>query len=110
MILNIYNKKKIVKTYTAEAYDLPFGMLEDIAGKIDIDAIEGGDKVEMLKFIAKFTFGNIDTVKKLMKDIFDGLTDEELRHAHVPDMAAVMLDVVSYTLGAISGGSKSKNR
>ena len=35
--LNIYEKRKIVKTYTAETYDLMFGTVEDLLNIIDID-------------------------------------------------------------------------
>ena len=35
--LNIYNKKEIVKTYTAETYDLMFGTVEDLIDLINLD-------------------------------------------------------------------------
>ena len=50
--LNIYEKRKIVKTYTAETYDLMFGTVEDLLNIIDIDNIQAGDKTELIKAVA----------------------------------------------------------
>ena len=51
--LNIYDKKEITKTYTAETYDLMFGTVEDLLDVIDIDNIQASNKAELLKAIAK---------------------------------------------------------
>ena len=34
--LNIYEKRKVIKTYTAETYDLMFGTVEDLLDVMDI--------------------------------------------------------------------------
>ena len=52
--LNIYEKRKIVKTYTAETYDLMFGTVEDLLDVIDIDNIQAGDRTELLKAIGTY--------------------------------------------------------
>ena len=49
---NIYDKKEITKTYTAETYDLMFGTVEDLLDVIDIDNIQASNKAELLKAIA----------------------------------------------------------
>ena len=49
-----------------------------------------------------------DTVSDLMKDIFDGITDDELRHTKVSEIAEVLLEVVRYTLTEM-GKMKTKN-
>ncbi len=76
--LNIYDKKEITKTYTAETYDLMFGTVEDLLDVIDIDNIQAGNKAELLKAIAKVLASSMNIVKPLLKEVFDGLTDEEL--------------------------------
>ena len=44
MKLNIYDKKRIVKTYEAETYDLMWGTLEDITEALKIDEMKSGNK------------------------------------------------------------------
>lgn len=109
MKLNIYEKKKIVKTYEADSYNLPFGIVEDVADAIDIDSLETGSNVEIIKLAGNLVLRSRDTVKNLMKDIFEGLTDEELRNATIPEMAVVLVDIVKFTLAQLNIGIDSKN-
>lgn len=98
MKLNIYEKKKIVKTYEADTYDLMFGTVEDVADAVQIDKLENGSDAEVIKLVGKLLLGSMDTVRGLMKDIFDGLTDEELKKTKVSEIAKVLIDVVMYTV------------
>ena len=109
MKLNIYDKKTVVKTYEADKYDLMFGTLEDVAEAVKLDELQTGTDVEIIKMVGKFVFSSMDTVKSLMKDIFEGLTDEELRNTKVSDMATVLVDVVKFTIDQLSIGTKKKN-
>ena len=43
MKLNIYKGREVVKTYTADTYDLMFGTVEDIAEAIKLDDMKIGD-------------------------------------------------------------------
>ena len=52
MELNIYEKKKVVKTFSAETYDLMFGTVEDVAEAIDLDSLQSGSDVEIIKWSA----------------------------------------------------------
>lgn len=110
MRLDIYDKKKIVKTYEADTYDLEFGILEDVADVVKIDDIETGSDAEILKMAAKAVIGSMDTVKYLLKDIFDGLTDDEIKHTRVSDISQVLLDVIRYTIEQLNRGLTSKNQ
>lgn len=110
MRLDIYDKKTIVKTYEADTYDLEFGILEDVADVVKIDDIETGSDAEILKMAAKAVIGSMDTVKYLLKDIFDGLTDDEIKHTRVSDIAQVLLDVIRYTIEQLNRGLTSKNQ
>ena len=70
--LNIYNKQKeIVKTHTAEGYDLMMGTIEDFMDIIDVEAIN--DTTALAKMVIK----GYKQIKPLMQDIFPELTDEE---------------------------------
>ena len=108
MKLTIYENKKPVKTYTAEAYDLMFGTVEDIAEAMNLDNLKTGSDVEIIGLAVDLIKRNMTTVKDLLKDVFDGLTDEEIKHARVRDIARVLLDVVKYTIGQLKSDN-SKN-
>lgn len=107
--LNIYEKKKVAKTYTAETYDLMFGTVEDLLDVIDIDNIQAGDKTELLKAIAKVLAHSMDIVKPLLKDIFEGLTDEELRNTKLKDIIDVLAKVIAYSISQLTEGNNGKN-
>ena len=109
MKLNIYEKKKIVKTYEVEAYDVKFGTLEDITKAIDLDSLKTGSNVEIIKMAGKLILTNIETFKVLFKDIFDGITDEELKKASLKEMATVIVDIVKYTISELNFGNNEKN-
>lgn len=109
MKLNIYDKKKIVKTYEADTYDLMFGTVEDVADAVKIDEMTTGSDAEIIQLVGKLILSSKETVKDLMKDIFDGITDEELRRTKVSEQAAVLVDVVTYTIKQLSINAR-KNR
>lgn len=107
MKLNIYDKKKVVKTYTADSYDLMFGTVEDVANAIKLDEIQNGSETEILKAIIAMAMTSKEVVKDLLKDIFEGITDDEIRHTRVRDQAAVLYEVVVFTFKGLS--DKEKN-
>lgn len=109
MKLNIYDKKKIIKTYEVEAYDVKFGTLEDVTKAIDLDSLKTGSNVEIIKMAGKLILTNIETFKVLFKDIFDGITDEELKKASLKEMATVIVDIVKYTISELNFGNNEKN-
>lgn len=109
MKLNIYNKKKVVKTYTAEAYDIEFRLIEDVTEAVNLDRLKTGSDAEIAALAFGFVMKSTETAKELMKDIFEGLTDEELRHATIIEMGAVVADLVRYTIKEIVKGFRSKN-
>lgn len=107
--LKIYEKKQVVKTYTSETYDLMFGTVEDLLDIIDIDNIQAGDKTELLKAIAKVLANSMDIVKPLLKDIFEGLTDEELRNTKLKDIIDVLAEVIAYSISQLTKENNEKN-
>lgn len=110
MKLNIYEKKQIVKTYEADTYDLMFGTIEDVAEAIDLDSIKTGTDMEILKMAGKLVLTSMDTIKDLLKDIFDGITDEEIRNTKTAEIASVLMEVVRYTMTQLNKGvSGEKN-
>lgn len=112
MKLNIYEKKQVVKTYEVDTYDLMWGTIEDVAAAIDLDKLETGSDVEIIKLVGKLIFTSMDTIRGLLKDIFDGLTDEELRNTKTSEIAMVLIDVVKFTITQLNigfKGNKGKN-
>lgn len=98
MKLNIYKNKKVVKTYTADAYDLLWGVVEDVASAVNLDELKTGSEAEIMKLVLNLVLKSMGTVKELMKDVFEGITDEELKHTKVKEIAQVLVDVVQYTI------------
>ena len=113
MKLNIYGKKDgqkvVIKTYEADTYDLEFGPVEDVAQAVNLDALQTGSNAEIIKMVGDMVLKSMSTVRELMKDIFPGLTDEELRHTTVKETAAVLVEVVKFTLAQLQLGAKGKN-
>lgn len=108
--LNIYNKKEIKKTYTAEAYELLFGTVEDFINIIDLDKLENGTDAEIIKLVGNMIIkGGLEVIKPLLKDIFDGLTDEELRNVKVSEISKVLVEVVKFAISQMNLGTKGKN-
>lgn len=107
MKLSIYGKSEtspqpiIVKTYEADAYHLMLGICEDVAAAVNLDDLETGSDVEIIKTVGKLIATSMGTVKKILKDVFPGITDDELRNTRVIDIGAVLVDVVKYTVSQI---------
>lgn len=88
--LKIYkagHKDQVEKTYKAEGYDLMLGTVEDFMDIIDLDKIK--DNIEVAKMVVK-GYGQI---KPLLKDVFPGITDEELKRVKVPELAQTIIQI-----------------
>lgn len=107
--LNIYNKKEVIKTYTAETYELTFGTVEDIINLIDLDNLNLDDNTQLIKAAGKICMGGLDVIKPLYKDIFDGLTDDELRNTHLSELAGVLVNVIKFAIEQMMKGATGKN-
>lgn len=107
--LNIYEKKKIVKTYTAETYDLMFGTVEDLIDLIDVDQLKNGSDIEIIKLVGKIIVSGMGTIKPLLKDIFEGLTDEELKKTKVSEISTALVEIVKFSISQITKGTNGKN-
>lgn len=106
--LNIYKKKEIEKTYTAETYDLMFGTVEDLINIIDLDKLEKGTDAEIIKLVGSVVMKGMDIIKPLLKDIFEGLTDEELRKTKVSEIATALVEVVKFSITQMNQGVNGK--
>ena len=112
MKLNIYDHKEVIKTYEANEYELMFGTVEDMIDAAKLDKIESGTDAEIVMAATNLVTTSMDTVKDLLKDVFDGLTDDEIRHTRVSEIVNVIVDVIKYAISQISlfgGGKRGKN-
>lgn len=107
MKLNIYENKKIIKTYEADTYDLMYGTVTDIVKVLDLDKLKNGKDEEILDVIMQLLMGGLDAVNNLLKDVFEGLTDEELKKTKLKEIAIVLSEIVAFTFNQIGTGSKN---
>ena len=102
--LNIYKKKEVIKTYKTETYDLMFGTVEDLIDLIDLDKLDKGTDAEIIKLVGNMLMKGINIFKPLLKDIFEGLTDDELKNAKVSEIATALVEVVKFSVLQIKQG------
>lgn len=97
--LNIYNDDKttIAKTYTAEGYDLMLGTLQDIFSIIDLDKISAGNETEL----AKMAVRGFDQVAPILRDVFPGVTNEELRRTKTRELVPLFVDLAREAVGTL---------
>lgn len=103
--LNIYNKNgEIAKTYTASEFDLMWGTIEDLVNCIDIDKIDDNAAV------GKMILNVLPQLKPLLKQIFPGLTDSEMRNTKVKELVPIFMNAFKYAFLEIGTlGDKSGN-
>lgn len=101
--LNIYkNQHDIEKTLTASGYDLMLGTCEDIMDIIDIDKLDDNNAVAMM------VFKGYGLLKPLLKDIFEGLTDEDMKGIKIKELVPLFLDIchnIVENLGILQQGN-----
>lgn len=106
LTLKIYERKKVVKEYKAETVDFSFGVVEDILDVLDFDSMKTGNKQEIAAMIVKTS----KQLKPLLKDLFDGVTDEEIRRTRMQNLIEVFRGLFSYAtqeMNALTGDEKN---
>lgn len=107
--LNIYNKKEIVKTYKTDTYDLMFGTVEDFLNLFDVDNLKTGSDTELAMTVVKSLPTGMGTIKVLLKDVFEGVTDEELKNTKVKEITNVLVNIIKSSILEIGKGVDPKN-
>lgn len=108
--LNIYKGKEVEKTYTTDTYDLMYGTLEDLISAVDadkLDAISGGNKNNFE--LGKLVLSLLPQIKPILKSIFDGITDEEIKRTKVKELIPVFIEAFKYAFSEINGLSDSNS-
>ena len=110
--LNIYDGNKIVKTYAANEVNLSFGVIEDILELIDVDKLTATtDDVALMKEVIKVIAGAFGQVKTILREMFPNVTEDELKHARMKDIALILIDTFKFAFAEIAGliNPKAKN-
>ncbi len=102
--LNIYQKGEIEKTYQTDTLHILFGTVEDFINILDMDNID--DEKEVAKMIVK----GIAYLKPLLKDIFPGITDEEIRRVNIKELIVLFVDLFHFAGKEIAALQTQKNR
>lgn len=103
--LNIYDGAKIEKTYTADTIDCSFGVVEDILNALNFESIKTGNKFELAAMVIKCT----DQLKPFLKEIFAGVTDEELRKAKMSNIVDVFKNLYYFANVELGKVTDEKN-
>lgn len=109
MKLDIYDRKSIVKTYETDAYSLMFGTVQEFIKIINLDKLKSFSEEDIGELVLEAIPNSLDLVSHLMKDVFDGLTDDELKNVKIKDIANVVIDIIKYAIKEMSFGAKTKN-
>lgn len=111
--LNVYNRKEIEKTYVANDFELTTGVCEDLLELINIDMFEGGlealsDESKIAEVLRTIT-GGISVFKDMLKEVFDGLTDDEIKRTKVKEVIQVVASIIKYSITGLTSSFGSKN-
>lgn len=101
--LNIYkNQREVEKTYITNDYDLMLGPVEDLLNALDLEALlNTEDKDGLLAAASNLLKSRKDVIYPLLKDVFDGLTDDELRRTKVKEVLAVIIGLAGFRLESL---------
>ena len=92
MKLNIYSGKDIVKTYETDDFDLTYGVIEDV-----IEIIDGKD-LENKNDLINVAIDSFHLLRPLLKQVFDGLTDDELRTVKIRELIVVIVELIKASI------------
>lgn len=92
MKLNIYSGKNIIKTYEVDNYDLTYGVIEDV-----IEIIDGRD-LENKNDLINVAIDSFHLLRPLLKEVFDGLTDDELRTVKIRELIVVIVELIKASI------------
>lgn len=110
LTLNIYKGREIEKVYKASEYDIMFGTVEDLINLIDTDKLTGNvSDTDFISAVVVLLKGGFEQVKSLFKELFPGVTDEELKRVKMKDIAKILISVLKYGFAEMAGASKGKN-
>lgn len=112
MKLNVYRGKEIIKTYESDVEFITLGVveavlknldIEKILSEFDLDALAKG-KVNNITFgvkLAKVVIDNFDAIKLILKEVFDGITNEELDNTKPMEVVNVLKELLGFSMNSL---------
>ena len=91
------------KTYTADTIDCRFGIVEDILNVLDVDNLD--NKASLAAMIIRSS----KQLKPFLKDLFAGVTDEELRTAKMSNIVEIFKGIYNYAVNELGTLNKKGN-
>lgn len=101
--LTIYKGKEIEKTYTTQDYNVLYGTVEDLLDLLDLEALTSKEKGTMLSAVSRLMKSRQDVINPLLMDIFEGLTEDELRRTRAIDVVNVILGLAGFSFDQLRG-------
>lgn len=106
MKLNIWKNKKIEKTYECDSYHLMYGTIMDLTKALNLKEVanlldEESGSNEFVQSIANMIYDSMDLINGILIDMFDGLTEEELKRTHIDEIVQVIVDVAGNSIPLI---------
>ena len=87
-----------------------FGTVEDLLNLIDLENFNNSkNDMEFIKVVPEAVVKGFDIIKPLLKDIFEGLTDDELRNTKISEIVNILVSIIKITMTQITSGTKTKN-
>ena len=101
MKLNTYKSQtEVDKTFEVDAYDIMYGTVEDLFAIMD-GAKDDTD--EIMNLLVK----NRGKINDLIKDVFPGMTDEDLRKIKLKDLVPFFIELFSFVQKSFERSSKN---
>lgn len=91
------------KIYTADTIDCQFGIVEDILNVLDVDNMDSKSS------LAAMIIRSSKQLKPFLKDLFDGVTDEELRTAKMSNIVEIFKVLYNYAISELGALGKQGN-
>lgn len=115
--LNIWkNQKEIDKTYIIDSFDIMWGTIEDLIEVIDFNEFanqltsDGTSNTALFNMAASALTNSRDLINNTLKDIFVGLTDDELKRVKLKELINVALQLITGSVNIMQDlGKNSKN-
>jgi hypothetical protein len=88
--LNVRTAEGSAKTYTSDTIDFSFGVVEDVLDALNLENLS--DKNQIAIMVVKCS----KQLRPFLKEIFEGVTDEELRTVKMSNLVEVFKGLYHY--------------
>ena len=103
--LNVSKNGEVEKTYQTDTCDILFGTVDDMLDLIDIDKL---DKKDNEMEIAKIVVQVIPKLKGLLKEVFPGITEEEIKRTKIKELIPLFINICKFSVNGIMSTNEGK--